>query len=60
MTKESKTKRSTHLVYVAQKAEDGASDWTITGAAWRHRDGKGFNLILKDGTRFVAREPKGA
>lgn len=40
----------------------GKSRWTRIGAAWMHRDGKGFNiqldLIPASGGRIVLRSPK--
>ena len=38
------------------------SNWTEIGAAWAHKDGKGFGLQLKalplPGAELVLREPK--
>lgn len=37
--------RPTHRVYVvSKKARAQKSRWTEIGAAWQHRDSKGFNL----------------
>ena len=41
--------RPTHRIYCVQKKTGDAKPfWTEIGAAWPHRDGKGFNL------KFVA------
>jgi hypothetical protein len=48
MTTETNSNRPTHRVYaVIIKKEGGAKGaWLEIGAAWSHRDGKGFNLKL--------------
>ena len=55
------SKQPTYLVYqVRENADSGKGYWTRLGAAWRHQDGKGFNLVLDamplDG-RLTLREP---
>jgi hypothetical protein len=52
-------KKPTHAVFHVSGKDDKAR-WTRIGAAWAHKDGKGFNLDLelipmKTG-RFVIRE----
>ena len=53
--------------FVAYQVEDGGQGedrskgyWTEVGAAWPHKDGKGYNIVLRahpvDG-RVVLREP---
>lgn len=37
--------RPTHVAYQIRDGKD-ESIWTRIGAAWRHKDGKGFNLQL--------------
>ena len=44
----------THRVYSVSKNGDEKASWTEIGAAWPHRDGKGFNLT------FNARPLEGA
>jgi hypothetical protein len=48
------TNRPTHRIYSVTKDADGKSNWKDIGAAWPHRDGKGFNL------RFTATPIQGA
>ena len=41
-------KQPTHYVYhVRDGAESDKSYWTKIGAAWPHKDGKGFNMELE-------------
>jgi hypothetical protein len=52
--------KPTHLVYhVRDNGDSDKSFWTRVGAAWKHQDGKGFNVTLDavplDG-RLVLRE----
>jgi hypothetical protein len=51
-----KTSKSlpTHRVYSVLKPNEEKSNWTEIGAAWPHKDGKGFNLT------FTARPLEGA
>ena len=44
----------THRVYSVSKNGDEKAAWTEIGAAWPHKDGKGFNLT------FTARPLEGA
>lgn len=46
---QNKGKRPSHLVYVVTNyGEDNKeSKWDAVGAAWEHKDGKGFNVELK-------------
>ena len=37
--------RPSHIAYQIRDAKDDGI-WTRIGAAWRHKDGKGFNLQL--------------
>ena len=58
-TETTKSKKPTHAVFHVTGKEDQAR-WNRIGAAWAHKDGKGFNLDLdmipmKTG-RFVIRE----
>ena len=46
MTTETTHSRPTHRVYAVRKARGDKAHWTEIGAAWPHRDGKGFNLQL--------------
>ena len=54
--------RPTHGVFQVTEKENGKKFWTRLGAAWAHKDGKGFNIRLKslpvqfDGN-LVLREP---
>lgn len=65
MTSENPNNRPTHRVYaVAKKAGNQKGFWTEIGAAWSHKDGKGFNvslnfLPLDRDIEIVIREPQG-
>ena len=55
------SKQPTHHVYqVRENGESGKGYWNRLGAAWKHQDGKGFNVVLDavplDG-RLTLREP---
>lgn len=57
-----KTNRApTHELFTLKDNAKGKAFWTKIGAAWPHKDGKGFDLSLNaiplDG-RIVMREPK--
>ena len=41
------TTRPTHRIYSVAKNGDEKSIWTELGAAWPHKDGKGFQLKFK-------------
>ena len=64
MSNDSNTKtRPTHRIYSVTKNGDSKANWQEIGAAWPHKDGKGFNLKFTarplDGAEIVLREPKG-
>ena len=52
----------THRVYSVSKNGDAKATWTEIGAAWQHKDGKGFNLTFTalplGGAQIVLRTPK--
>ena len=59
---ETTSKRPTHRVYAVTKTEGSDKGfWTTIGAAWAHKDGKGFNVKLEflplSGAEIVIREP---
>ena len=65
MSNDSNTKtRPTHRIYSVTKNDDSKANWQEIGAAWSHKDGKGFNLQFAarplDGAEIVLREPKAA
>ena len=39
--------KPSHRIYAVTKRTSGDSDWTEIGAAWPHKDGKGFSLKLE-------------
>ena len=43
----STSKKPSHRIYAVTKRSSGESDWTEVGAAWPHKDGKGFSLKLE-------------
>lgn len=45
MSKKKETNRPSHSVYVIH-GEDKSERWTKIGAAWPHKDGQGFSLVL--------------
>lgn len=53
------SKKPTHAIFHVTGKDDKAR-WTRIGAAWAHKDGKGFNLDLElvpmKAGRFVIRE----
>ena len=58
MTTETNTNRPTQRVYAVIKKEDNEKGiWLEIGAAWPHRDGKGFgvklNLVPFSGTAEI-------
>ena len=58
MTTETNTNRPTHRVYAVIKKEGNEKGtWLEIGAAWPHRDGKGFgvklNLVPFSGTAEI-------
>jgi hypothetical protein len=59
MTKQT-AKRPTHRVYAVTDRPDNAKPfWTAIGAAWPHRDGRGYSVELscipRDNARIVIR-----
>jgi len=65
MSNDTTTKvRPTHRIYNVAKDAEGKAVWTEIGAAWGHKDGKGFNLKFSvtpaEGASIVLRtaEPK--
>lgn len=45
MSNDTTTKsRPTHRIYSVTKNGEDKARWTELGAAWPHKDGKGFNL----------------
>lgn len=51
-----------YRIYSVLEKENGSTSWTEIGAAWTHKDGKGFNLDFKAhpfaNAQIVLREPK--
>jgi hypothetical protein len=51
-----------YRIYAVTKNGDKKADWQEIGAAWKHKDGKGFGLQFKalplPGAEVVLREPK--
>ena len=43
---QSSSKAPTHIAYHVREGNDKGY-WTRIGAAWAHKDGKGFNLSLE-------------
>lgn len=41
------SKTPTHVAYQVRDREGGKAIWTRIGAAWQHKDGKGFNLQVE-------------
>lgn len=40
------TNNPTHALFHVKGGKDEKAHWTRIGAAWPHKDGKGFNLTL--------------
>jgi hypothetical protein len=60
MSKQETTKTlPTHRVYSVSKNGEKKATWTEIGAAWPHKDGKGFNLTFTalplEGAQIVLR-----
>ena len=55
MTTETNSNRPTHRVYAVIIKKEGAAKgaWLEVGAAWPHRDGKGYGVTLD----FIPRSP---
>jgi hypothetical protein len=65
MSNDSTTKvRPTHRIYSVTKNGDSKANWQEIGAAWPHKDGKGFSLKFTaqalPGAEIVLREAKAA
>jgi len=47
-TKPASGRAPTHIAYHVRDTKDGSKGfWTRCGAAWQHKDGKGFNVQLE-------------
>ena len=44
---EPKASAPTHIAYHVKDGSNDKSYWTRIGAAWMHKDGKGFNIQLE-------------
>jgi len=59
MSNETNKTRPTHRAYSVSKDAEGKAVWTEIGAAWAHKDGKGFNLkfgrVPAEGSTVVIR-----
>lgn len=53
--------KPTHRLYAVVQRDKGKARWQEIGAAWSHKDGKGFSLKLSylplNGAEIVLREP---
>jgi hypothetical protein len=63
MSKKTETKAlPAYRIFSIVEAEGEKATWHELGAAWKHKDGKGFNLQFKalplPGAQVVLREPK--
>ena len=62
MTNTETPNRPTHRVFAIKKISDDKNRWTEIGAAWPHRDGKGYNVKFDyfplNGAEIVIREPR--
>ncbi|MBS0265383.1 MAG: hypothetical protein JSS02_25840 [Planctomycetes bacterium] len=45
-TKTTTSKSPTHYAYHVRDGKGDKGFWTKVGAAWQHKDGKGFNIQL--------------
>jgi hypothetical protein len=45
-TKTTTSKSPTHYAYHVRDGKGDKGFWTRVGAAWQHKDGKGFNIQL--------------
>ena len=62
MSKNTETKTPpTYRIFSVIEGEGEKATWHELGAAWKHKDGKGFNLQFKalplPGAQVVLREP---
>ncbi|MBL27243.1 MAG: hypothetical protein CMM50_06815 [Rhodospirillaceae bacterium] len=46
MTDETQPKRPSHYAYQVNEGQDGKSFFNKVGAAFAHKDGQGFNVLL--------------
>ena len=46
-TESTSAKTPSHIVYQVRGEEGQKGFWTRMGAAWAHKDGKGFNIQLE-------------
>lgn len=44
---ETASKAPTHVAYQVRDSKGDKGFWTRIGAAWQHKDGKGFNIQLE-------------
>ena len=63
MSNETETKTlPTYRIYSVSKNGEKQAVWQEIGAAWKHKDSKGFNLSFTarplEGAQIVLREPK--
>lgn len=50
--------RPTHSAYVVTPPREGSerkATWTEVGAAWPHKSGKGFDLVIPEGISLSGR-----
>ena len=54
--------KPSHRIFAVTKRAGDKNDWTEIGAAWPHKDGKGFSLKLEflplNGSELSLRVPK--
>ena len=59
--KSESTARPAYRIFSVVEGDKGKAVWHELGAAWKHKDGKGFNLQFKalplPGAQVVLREP---
>ena len=61
MSKHTTGQKPAHELFAVQDNAEGKSFWTKIGAAWPHKDGKGFDIKIHAvplSGRIVLREPK--
>ena len=62
MSKKATKSVPAYRIYSVTEKEDGSTAWAEIGAAFRHKDSKGFNLVFKArplaDAQVVLREPK--
>jgi hypothetical protein len=44
-----KSKKPTHNVVIAEEGSNDKKFYTTVGAAWKHENGEGFNILIKSG-----------